>query len=191
MTQLNVPYPSTAYLTGFLRSRGIDAVQEDLALALVLKLFSPDGLRAMRECVVALPRKRRTTTTDFYEREFDRYLATVDAAVAFLQGRDPSRAHRIAGRNFLPEGPRFAALDVYVDGRAAIRSPGPSARSAAMIAPGISLPSISTISPTCFATPSTSASSSSVTPNRWRKASQASTRWRRRWPRRPISSTVP
>ena len=26
-------YPSTAYLTGFLRSRGVDAVQEDLALA--------------------------------------------------------------------------------------------------------------------------------------------------------------
>ncbi len=35
MTQLNTPYPSTAYLTGFLRSRQIDAVQEDLALALV------------------------------------------------------------------------------------------------------------------------------------------------------------
>jgi radical SAM superfamily enzyme YgiQ (UPF0313 family) len=115
MTQLNVPYPSAAYLTGFLRSRGVDAVQEDLALALVLKLFSPDGLQALRECVVALPRKRRTTTTDSYEREFERYLATVDAAVAFLQGRDPSLAHRIAGRNFLPEGPRFAALDVYVD----------------------------------------------------------------------------
>ena len=26
MTQLNTPYPSTAYLTGFLRSRGVDAV---------------------------------------------------------------------------------------------------------------------------------------------------------------------
>ena len=42
MTQLNTPYPSTAYLTGFLRSRGIAAVQEDLALALVLRLFSRD-----------------------------------------------------------------------------------------------------------------------------------------------------
>jgi radical SAM superfamily enzyme YgiQ (UPF0313 family) len=115
MTQLNTPYPSTAYLSGFLRSRGIEARQEDLALSLVLKLFSPDGLRALRECVVALPPKRRTATTDFFEREFDRYLATVDAAVAFLQGRDPSLAHRISGRNFLPEGPRFASLDVYVD----------------------------------------------------------------------------
>ena len=44
MTQLNTPYPSTAYLTGFLRSRGVTAVQEDLALALVLRLLSPEGL---------------------------------------------------------------------------------------------------------------------------------------------------
>ena len=51
MTQLNTPYPSTAYLTGFLRSRGVDAVQEDLALALVLELFSPEGLQAVRECI--------------------------------------------------------------------------------------------------------------------------------------------
>ena len=36
MTQLNVPYPSTAYLTGFLRERGFAAFQEDLALQLVL-----------------------------------------------------------------------------------------------------------------------------------------------------------
>ena len=38
MTQLNTPYPSTAYLTGFLRSRGVPAFQADLALQLVLKL---------------------------------------------------------------------------------------------------------------------------------------------------------
>ena len=38
MTQLNTPYPSAPYLTGFLRSRGVDAVQADLVLALVLTL---------------------------------------------------------------------------------------------------------------------------------------------------------
>jgi hypothetical protein len=27
MTQLNTPYPSTAYLTGFLRARGVKASQ--------------------------------------------------------------------------------------------------------------------------------------------------------------------
>ena len=115
MTQLNTPYPSTAYLTGFLRSRGYPAVQEDLALALVLRLFSPDGLSALRECIEAMPAKQRTPRVQAFERQFERYLATVEAAVAFLQGRDPSVAHRIAGRNFLPEGPRFVPLEAYVD----------------------------------------------------------------------------
>ena len=32
-----------------------------------------------------------------------------------MQGRDSTLAHRIVGRNYLPEGPRFATLDVYVD----------------------------------------------------------------------------
>jgi radical SAM superfamily enzyme YgiQ (UPF0313 family) len=115
MTQLNTPYPSTAYLTGFLRSRGVAAVQEDLALALVLRLLSHDGLLAIRECVGALPKQQRTSQVQAFERNFDRYLATIGPAVAFLQGRDPSIGHRIAGRNFLPEGPRFDPLDAYVD----------------------------------------------------------------------------
>jgi hypothetical protein len=35
--------------------------------------------------------------------------------IVFLQGRDSTLAHRIASRQYLPEGPRFASLDVYVD----------------------------------------------------------------------------
>jgi radical SAM superfamily enzyme YgiQ (UPF0313 family) len=115
MTQLNVPYPSTAYLTGFLRSRGIAAVQADIALTLVLELFSPSGLHEIHEQVKAVPPKKRSASLHCFADQFDRYLATVTPAVAFLQGRDPSLAFRIAGRNFLPEGPRFAALDVYID----------------------------------------------------------------------------
>jgi radical SAM superfamily enzyme YgiQ (UPF0313 family) len=115
MTQLNTPYPSTAYLTGFLRSRGITASQEDLALALVLRLFSPDGLRAVRAVIETLPRSRRAPPLEAFARQFDRYLATITPAVAFLQGRDPSMGHRIGRRDFLPEGPRFESLDVYID----------------------------------------------------------------------------
>ena len=115
MTQLNTPYPSTAYLTGFLRSRGVAAAQEDLALALVLRLFSQDGLLAVRECIAALPMQRRTPRVQAFERAFDRYLAAIGPAVAFLQGLDPSIGHRIGGRNFLPEGSRFEPLEAYVD----------------------------------------------------------------------------
>jgi radical SAM superfamily enzyme YgiQ (UPF0313 family) len=115
MTQLNTPYPSTAYLTGFLRSRGVDAVQEDISLALVLELFSPAGLRAIRECVDDLPARKRTPVVVGFCESFDRYLATITPVVAFLQGRDPSIGHRICNREFLPEGPRFAPLDNFID----------------------------------------------------------------------------
>ncbi|MBS0367819.1 MAG: radical SAM protein [Proteobacteria bacterium] len=115
MTQLNTPYPSTAYLTGFLRSRGVDAVQDDLALKLVLELFSAAGLDALRDKVRALPDKKRSTTLHTFDGAFERYRATVGPALGFLQGRDPTLAHRIASRSFLPEGPRFASLDVYYD----------------------------------------------------------------------------
>jgi hypothetical protein len=115
MTQLNTPYPSTAYLTGFLRSRGVDAVQDDLALKLVLELFSAAGLDALRDKVRALPDKKRSATLHTFDGAFARYRATVGPVLGFLQGRDPTLAHRIASRAFLPEGPRFSSLDVYYD----------------------------------------------------------------------------
>ncbi|MGC4076984.1 MAG: radical SAM protein [Rubrivivax sp.] len=115
MTQLNTPYPSTAYLTGFLRSRGIAAMQTDLALALVLELFTPAGLAAVREAAAALPPERRTARLDAFEAQFERYVATITPTIRFLQGGDATLAHRIAGRAFLPEGARFCSLDVYVD----------------------------------------------------------------------------
>ena len=115
MTQLNTPYPSTAYLTGFLRSQGVDAVQEDLALALVLRLLSSTGLQAVREVVDALPLKARTEPVRSFAEQADAHLATVDRVIAYLQGLDATLAHRIVSRRFLPEGPRFAVLDAYPD----------------------------------------------------------------------------
>ena len=115
MTQLNTPYPSTAYLTGFLRSRGVASVQEDLALALILELLSPAGLRAVRMEIDALPQPQRTPRVVAFSTQFGRYHATIAPVLAFLQGRDATLAHRIATRSFLPEGPRFKSLDVYID----------------------------------------------------------------------------
>ena len=115
MTQLNTPYPSTAYLTGFLRSRGHDAVQEDLALQLVLRLLSRTGLEQVAAQVGALPRKRHTASTRAFVARQARYLATIDPTIRYLQGGDSTLAHRIASRQLLPEGPRFAALEHYLD----------------------------------------------------------------------------
>jgi radical SAM superfamily enzyme YgiQ (UPF0313 family) len=117
MTQLNTPYPSTAYLTGFLRSRGFKAEQADLSIALALKLLSVPGVQAIHAQVSALPKKRRTVTTAFFAEHFESYRTTIAPAIRFLQGRDPSLAHRIASRHYLPEGPRFASLEPYIDDR--------------------------------------------------------------------------
>ncbi len=115
MTQLNTPYPSTAYLTGFLRSRGVLAHQADLALALVLKLFSAEGLALVRDEIDAVPEKKRTQNAQAFRAQFERYLATITPTIVFLQGRDSTLAHRICSRSFLPEGARFNSLDVYID----------------------------------------------------------------------------
>ncbi len=111
MTQLNTPYPATAYLTGFLRSRQVRAAQEDLALALMLELLSPAGLQQVVEVAARLPAPGPRVAAFLAQRP--RYLGTIAAVIAFLQGRDATLAHRIAGRSFLPEGERFRSLEAF------------------------------------------------------------------------------
>ena len=110
MTQLNTPFPATAYLTGFLRQHearlGFRVAQEDPALELFLRLYSRAGLERV---LAALPRRRSDALAAFVRRGAE-YLDTVEAVIRFLQGRDPGLALRIAGRAWLPEGPRFASL---------------------------------------------------------------------------------
>jgi len=115
MTQLNTPYPSTAYLTGFLRLHGVDARQDDLALKLVLRLLSQSGLASIHDAIKAQPTLIRTAPVESFVAQYERYAATIAPVIAFLQGRDATLASRIVTRRFLPEGPRFATLDVYVD----------------------------------------------------------------------------
>lgn len=113
MTQLNTPYPSTAYLTGFLRSRGVDARQCDLALALVLRLLSRAGLQALRDALCEAPAAARTPRVAAFLERFEAYDTSIERVVAFLQGRDPTLAHRICMGGLLPEGERFRTLDAY------------------------------------------------------------------------------
>jgi len=115
MSQLNTPYPSTAYLTGFLRSRKINAVQEDLALALVLDFFTPVGLAQIRAQALNLPEQERSASVHFFLDYFEDYQSTIAPVIAFLQGRDSTLSHRINSRDFLPEGPRFTVIDAFDD----------------------------------------------------------------------------
>ena len=115
MTQLNTPYPSTAYITGFLREQGIDAVQHDLALATVLELLSKTGLAQLQAAALATEEATRSAAVNSFLDHASSYISTIDPTIAFLQGRDSTLCHRIASRGFLPEGPRFATLNDYAD----------------------------------------------------------------------------
>ena len=106
LTQLNTPYPSTAYLTGFLKSRGIAAEQADLGIEMVLRLFSQTGLRRLfaqiRKQDHALPRE----AIAMLARE-KAYLEWIEPVVSFLQGRNPGGASLLRRPGTLPRGPRF------------------------------------------------------------------------------------
>lgn len=111
MTQLNTPYPATAYLTGFLRKNSYDARQADPAIELTIRIFSRTGLsRVLKwfEQKGSPASSRAVKSFLFYQQE---YLSTIDSVIRFLQGKDPSLALRIVTRGFLPEGPRFRPLN--------------------------------------------------------------------------------
>ena len=124
MIQLNTPYPATAYLTGFLRLHaarlGLEVTQADASLSLFLRLFSAPLVARMFDELALRARQvgKRTpvpASIGHFLAHADRYVDTVEPAIRFLQGRDPSLAFRIVGRSFLPEGPRFEHLSAALD----------------------------------------------------------------------------
>ncbi len=107
-TQLNTPYPATAYLKGFLNTKNISAFQMDLGIEVIAELFSKNGLTKIFSTNNGQP------TTDNSQRIYSLqtdYIKTIDAVIAFLQGKNPTLARQICSGNFLPEASRFAQLD--------------------------------------------------------------------------------
>ncbi|HYM37267.1 MAG TPA: radical SAM protein [Nitrospiraceae bacterium] len=111
LTQLNTPYPSTACLTGFLRSCGHQVVQADLGIEMALVLFSRKGLSRVFEAIRRFPGELPGEAGPMLALE-PAYLETIEPVVAFLQGTDLSLAPRICQGRFLPQGPRFARASV-------------------------------------------------------------------------------
>jgi radical SAM superfamily enzyme YgiQ (UPF0313 family) len=109
LTQLNTPYPATAYLSGFLRSKNIATQQGDLGLDLVLRVFSGAGFKALFDEISAgnYPLNEAQQRILFYR---SRYEETIDDVIAFLQHKNYTLAYNIVTRNFLPEGERFKTL---------------------------------------------------------------------------------
>jgi hypothetical protein len=122
-TQLNTPYPATAYIKGFLNTKNIESVQADLGIEVILELFSKEGLKnlfkAYEDKVEARSKSNQNLVdaekiSDNSKRIFalqDEYLKTIDAVIAFLQGKNPTLALQICQEDFLPEASRFVQLE--------------------------------------------------------------------------------
>ncbi len=96
LLQPNTPYAATPLLTAWLKSQGHEAVQSDLSLELLLKLFSREGIARLTE-QLGIP-----------AAEAAPYLETIEPVLAFLQNRNPDAAGRILQRGWLPEGDHLA-----------------------------------------------------------------------------------
>ena len=108
-TQLNTPYPATAYLKGFLNTKNISSFQMDLGIEVILEIFSKKGLEEVFQ-VSGLKFQVDENCQRIYALKQD-YIQTIDAVITFLQGKNPTLARQICSGNFLPEASRFEQLD--------------------------------------------------------------------------------
>ncbi len=107
-TQLNTPYPATGYLKGFLNTKNISCFHADLGIEVTIQLFSKKGLEELFSRI-----SRDKVYSDNAQRILalkNEYINCIDDAILFLQGKNPTIAHLIASRNFLPEAGRFTEL---------------------------------------------------------------------------------
>ncbi len=107
-TQLNTPYPATAYIKGFLNTKNITSTQADLGIEVILKMFSRQGLT---DLFATKSEKPLSVNSKRILALKDEYLKTIDSVIDFLQGKNPTLALQICGDDFLPQASRFAQLE--------------------------------------------------------------------------------
>jgi len=110
LTQLNAPYPATAYLARALRDNGVACTQRDLGIEWILRLYSRAGLTAVFDHLDTVDDLPEPAWRAIALREA--HQAAIDPVVRFLQGKDRTLAPRILDTPFLPRGPRLAAADL-------------------------------------------------------------------------------
>ncbi|MEZ5023555.1 MAG: hypothetical protein R2728_09925 [Chitinophagales bacterium] len=105
-TQLNTPYPATAYLKGFLNTQHVASCQSDLGIEVILALFSSNGLTNLFDQI----NKNQPTLSKNGKRIValkDAYISTIDPVISFLQNQNPTVGNLICTENYLPSASRF------------------------------------------------------------------------------------
>ncbi len=109
-TQLNTPYPATAYLKGFFNTKGIPSAQTDLGIEVTLAVFSKAGLINLFNCIESNSLELNSNSKRILALKHN-YINTIDQVILFLQGKLDTIAHLICSRSFLPEASAFEQLD--------------------------------------------------------------------------------
>lgn len=109
-TQLNTPYPATAYLKGFLNTKKIASFQTDLGIEVILELFSKNKLQEIFEFAFKNEKLNSYNSERIYSLRKE-YLKNIDAVIAFLQGNNQTFARQICSDHFLPKASRFEQLE--------------------------------------------------------------------------------
>ncbi len=102
-TQLNTPYPATAYLKGFLDEQGIPANQCDLSIELFNKIFTKDFItllfkQAEHEGNLQFP---------MVWQQRSEYIAKVDRVLGFLRTHQVTEAYQTLSNGYLPKSHRY------------------------------------------------------------------------------------
>ena len=90
LTQLNTPYPATAYLKGYYREQGAEVRQVDLGIEVADRVLSREFLA---------------------DSGLEEQARLIEPVKRFLRGQEDTLGPRIANRSLLPEGKRFEQLD--------------------------------------------------------------------------------
>ena len=105
-TQLNTPYPATAYLKGFLNYKNIDSFQMDLGIEVIMELFSEKGLKELFNFSTKSNKDLSENATNIFSLR-KVYTSTINEVISFLQGKNQDLAKQICSNKYLPQASRF------------------------------------------------------------------------------------
>ena len=108
-TQLNTPYPATAYLKGFFNTLNISSAQVDLGIEVIDHLFSEEGLIELFNQVNVNIDYSDNAQRIYHLR--DEYVACIARVMSFLRKPNVLEAQNICDGNILPEASRFNQLE--------------------------------------------------------------------------------
>jgi hypothetical protein len=101
-TQLNTPYPATAYLKGFLDSKNVNSVQYDLSIELFNKVFTSDFITR----IFSEAEEFEGFEFPLVREQKALYIKKVDIVTRFLRNQEVEVAQQIIEEGFLPKAHR-------------------------------------------------------------------------------------